>query len=1085
MDTDKLSLSSKASHVNNGEGSGPAQDEAAAQWADRGGGLELHKDPETDSVNGISSTADPLLVHRGSANVKHKFHSMGYRRTKQKVVANSATVKWTSAATKPRTPLKQVLFSQGVSDKNHTPEDRLQVVALKQALEAYPVPADLRWVWEEPSQGTTLENSWKDIVESHSTMSKSQRHQQEALWEFVHTELTYINKLTVIKDLVIAALLNVQQHGFLLEITPRSLFSNLPLVLNAHRQFWQEVIYPMLQEVRGTGRPFDPRSLEAGCLQFSERFASYIPYCWEQENTLEFARRQMDTNPHFVVYLKWVETHPQCNRMRLGDMQAKPHQRITKYPLLLKAVLKNTPDPHIQQTIRGMLSSVNGFLESINDYLKCMDEENALSISAQRLEGYEVPGINEEIDKHLREICHFDLTLPMVGVGPKCVRKLLLEENLKMRGGKDSKDEVVALLFSDVLLISKVQKKVEKLKVARPPLALGRTCCVALKDGYSFLLVEVSELGCAMNVYILVTATAVSCSKWVSTIQQAKDTLNTLKEAERSRQLDSQRIQHFDTKPIVEAEEETMETINEHVEQSAGDTFVHKHSVEPIIIQSGNGLLKSPLSAPAIQPSNLHANYSGTIPTPQFKTTEPQSKSVCSIFPGKPQENKSPEWIEMQVKQTVDEEVEVEFQWSKERRVTWNHNKPSASAEDHQNHQNPADNLRSKPKEGQNLFMGKYPEVDYPTAELVSPPKDHKLSNSSNSIEEFPSLPAGGTVRPMETGYNIQMVDHKIWTDPGKSLSTEDVAVGRFSRKLKSPRLRKRRPYNSQHVDAKQTHGLDFRESEMVWTTPHTNSSSNSDSDSSQKLRGNFDQNHTNSDTSYRVLKLGFLKTNPGMFWNMYENRVSPEPETFSEPELPQELPEKRNTVKAQRSASIADIHELHANFTSAVPRTDMERSPRYTRHQQSHMSPVEGLLERAKVRVRREGGQTGRNKNMHDPRKLLPPPFPPSLSETLSQSPSDGDREVELMRHRVPTVSQGWREQLVDGDAEDKKYSHIFVDEVNVDWPGWGFDDDEVMDYLEPIDHSNGGTGILEDIKRTITALNVKGVTDAKISQV
>ena len=28
-----------------------------------------------------------------------------------------------------------------------------------------------------------------------------------------------------------------------------------------------------------------------------------------------------------------------------------------------------------------------------------MDEEHALSISAQRLEGYEVPGINEDIDK--------------------------------------------------------------------------------------------------------------------------------------------------------------------------------------------------------------------------------------------------------------------------------------------------------------------------------------------------------------------------------------------------------------------------------------------------------------------------------------------------------------------------------------------------------------------------------------------------------------------------------------------------------------------------------------------------------------
>lgn len=32
------------------------------------------------------------------------------------------------------------------------------------------------------------------------TMAKIQRHQQEALWEFVHTELTYINKLKIIND---------------------------------------------------------------------------------------------------------------------------------------------------------------------------------------------------------------------------------------------------------------------------------------------------------------------------------------------------------------------------------------------------------------------------------------------------------------------------------------------------------------------------------------------------------------------------------------------------------------------------------------------------------------------------------------------------------------------------------------------------------------------------------------------------------------------------------------------------------------------------------------------------------------------
>uniref|UniRef100_A0A8C6KII9 DH domain-containing protein n=1 Tax=Nothobranchius furzeri TaxID=105023 RepID=A0A8C6KII9_NOTFU len=295
-------------------------------------------------------------------------------------------------------------------------------------------------------------------------MAKMQRNQQAALWEFISTELSYINKLKIIKD-----------------VTPELLFSNLPSILQAHQQFWLEVLYPMLQEVRRTGKPFDPTRLEPGCLQFHERFSAYHDYCWEEENNLEFTRRQMESNPLFNAFVQWVEDQPQCERMRLGDMQAKPHQRITKYPLLLKSVLENTQQPHMELTLRAMLSSVNRFLEGINHYMQVKDDEYALSISAQRVEGYEVEGINEEIDKLVREICQFDLTCSISGVGSEVIRKLLLEENLKVRGRKDSK--LVALLFSDVLLLTKVQKKVERLKVARPPLALDRTSCVALKDG--------------------------------------------------------------------------------------------------------------------------------------------------------------------------------------------------------------------------------------------------------------------------------------------------------------------------------------------------------------------------------------------------------------------------------------------------------------------------------------------------------------------------------------------------------------------------------------------------------------------------
>ncbi|CAM9151991.1 unnamed protein product [Lampetra planeri] len=455
-------------------------------------------------VVGQTETDAPGIGSRGAGD---------QRRTRQKVVSDFVTVsKGSSGSIKPRAALRQVLFSQAPADRNQTPEERGQLDLLKQDLEALSDSRQSEVEVERGKPGTTLEKkldrhrslSFNDVEAAETSTGSSvgvcahgtHLHQQADC----HQRLGHCSSCEPAP-----AWISPGGH-------PRAPLLQPSLGPQCAPALLAGGDLPMLQEVRTTGRAFDPMMLEAGCLQFHERFSAYQQYCWEEESNLEFARRQMESNPHFLTYIQWVETHPYCERMRLGDMQVKPHQRITKYPLLLKAVLKDTEDPEVQHALRSMLSTVKSFLESINDYLRLKDEELALSISAQRVEGYEF----------VKEICPFDLTCPIRGVGPGVVRKLLLEENLKIRGRKDSKLEVVALLFSDVLLMTKAQKKGEKLKVVRPPLALDRTYCMALKDGCSFVLVEVGELWCAMNVYIFAASTSESCSTWVSTIHQAK-----------------------------------------------------------------------------------------------------------------------------------------------------------------------------------------------------------------------------------------------------------------------------------------------------------------------------------------------------------------------------------------------------------------------------------------------------------------------------------------------------------------------------------------------------------------------------------
>ena len=52
--------------------------------------------------------------------------------------------------------------------------------------------------------------------------------------------------------------------------------------------------------------------------------------------------------------------------------------------------------------------------------------------------------------------------------------------------------------------------------------------------------------------------------------------------------------------------------------------------------------------------------------------------------------------------------------------------------------------------------------------------------------------------------------------------------------------------------------------------------------------------------------------------------------------------------------------------------------------------------------------------------------------------------------------------------------FSVAFSEGVNVDWPGWCFDDDEVMVHLQPRDE-----GLLEGISRSLALLQFTHISE------
>lgn len=156
----------------------------------------------------------------------------------------------------------------------------------------------------------------------------------------------------------------------------------------------------------------------------------------------------------------------------------------------------------------------------------------------------------------------------------------------------------------------------------------------------------------------------------------------------------------------------------------------------------------------------------------------------------------------------------------------------------------------------------------------------------------------------------------------------------------------------------------------------------------------------------------------------------------MSESELPDRtVYNKRPKIKTQRSVSNPNIiiegdHRLrlHANSLQTIPQAKDSRFTVSGQNPNGHTSPLEGLLERVNGRVRdRDGVIRDKNLKTTNLRSRYHSPSP-SFSTTPSPPPSDGDRdteweeEVALMRRRALTVSGGWKEQLVDGEEDEKR---------------------------------------------------------------
>jgi hypothetical protein len=194
---------------------------------------------------------------------------------------------------------------------------------------AMPEPMVLK-LPDDPAQEPPL---WCERPASKSvvkTLGKSEIKRQEIIYELVQTEKGFVRHLTIIQQLFRQPLVD---EALLTPEQLHTLFNNLTEIIDMNTAFCRSLTQT-LKDSDPHVTSFGPLFLEA----FSKLNAhAFAVFCANQNCAIAFYRERRRTYASFNTRMATSESHPACERLTLVDYLVKPLQRLTKYPLLLKA----------------------------------------------------------------------------------------------------------------------------------------------------------------------------------------------------------------------------------------------------------------------------------------------------------------------------------------------------------------------------------------------------------------------------------------------------------------------------------------------------------------------------------------------------------------------------------------------------------------------------------------------------------------------------------------------------------------------------------------------------------------------------
>jgi RhoGEF domain/PH domain len=235
-------------------------------------------------------------------------------------------------------------------------------IAARPGVAGSPVPLPLPASLPPPLSVASSSSGAADAMSSDER-EKQQRLRVAVLQELIETEKDY---LVDMETLVSVFVFPMKAMGLVSPDDLQVIFSNVEDVLPIHQKF-AETLEERFSEAQRGG---EPHSVKIGDIftRFTHYFKLYSIYTENQPDQLAKLGECQSTIKDFDRFLQVAHGDSRCRGLQLNAFLIKPVQRLCKYPLLLRELIKNTPEEHEDHTtLEAAREKVASVVEFVNE----------------------------------------------------------------------------------------------------------------------------------------------------------------------------------------------------------------------------------------------------------------------------------------------------------------------------------------------------------------------------------------------------------------------------------------------------------------------------------------------------------------------------------------------------------------------------------------------------------------------------------------------------------------------------------------------------------------------------------------------